>query len=415
MARKSDRIVRLTKALADRLEPPKEGTTDHRRGYTIYWDEDLIGFGLRVTNQSERTYFVHGRIHGKMRQSKIGRAQILTAERARDIARSWLARICEGGDPVSEKRQKDLSGVTLRQAIETYCNSGRLRESTQELVRSRLAKAFPDWLPNPLASITEDRCERRYLEVAKDRPGDALVCFRYFRAVWNHARDRVTDTRGNPLLPECPTRRLKNLWKGKDTRRQRIIQSYRLRDWRAAVDALPDPAARAFFLFLIYTGCRRSEAAALRWSDVDLEGGAVTFGTTKTSSYAIPLPTQLVAILRDLRACRVGDYPFGDALGRARKARSAFTHEIDQLRESFGDFGPHDLRRGFITTAETCGVPTLSVKRLVNHSTRNDVTGGYFAADVAALRPHMQRIGDTLEAAMIADGNVTQFRRTESA
>lgn len=406
MVQKSPNTAKLTKTLAAGLRPPDPGTSDYQRGYRLVWDTELIGFGIRVTNAGAKTYIVRGRVRGKERQQRIGSAQVLSADKARDLARAWLVKICEGRDPITESKQTAVAAVTLREAIEGYCRSGRLRASTQDLVRSRLARAFPDWLDLPLLAITDDRTEKRWLIVSKERPGDALIVFRYLRAVWNHARDRATDASGNPLLPESPTRRLKTLWKGRDTRRQRVVQTHRMPEWLAAVESLTDPAARAFLLFLAYTGCRRSEAAALRWADVDLTGRSVAFKTTKTSSYAIPLPTQLASILTELRPYSVGDHVFGDANGRPRNTKSAFHNEILQIRRRYGEFGPHDLRRGFITAAEGVGVPSLSVKKLVNHSTRGDVTAGYYAADVEALRPHMQRIADALESAMKSGGNV---------
>jgi integrase len=38
---------------------------------------------------------------------------------------------------------------------------------------------------------------------------------------------------------------------------------------------------------------------------------------------------------------------------------------------------PHDLRRTFLTFGERCGVPFVTLKRLVNHSTKGDVTLSY--------------------------------------
>jgi len=56
----------------------------------------------------------------------------------------------------------------------------------------------------------------------------------------------------------------------------------------------------------------------------------------------------------------------------------------------------HDLRRLFITTAESLDIPTYAVKMLVNHSTGSDVTGGYIIPDVERLRKPMQKIEDKI-------------------
>jgi integrase len=57
-------------------------------------------------------------------------------------------------------------------------------------------------------------------------------------------------------------------------------------------------------------------------------------------------------------------------------------------------FTIHDLRRTFITIAESLDISAYAVKRLVNHSTGNDVTAGYVVMDVERLREPMQKITD---------------------
>ena len=59
-------------------------------------------------------------------------------------------------------------------------------------------------------------------------------------------------------------------------------------------------------------------------------------------------------------------------------------------------FTIHDLRRTFITLAESLDISAYAVKRLINHKMTNDVTAGYIISDVERLRKPMQMITDTL-------------------
>ena len=52
----------------------------------------------------------------------------------------------------------------------------------------------------------------------------------------------------------------------------------------------------------------------------------------------------------------------------------------------------HDLRRTFITMAESLDIPAYALKRLLNHKMHNDVTAGYIVSDVERLRSPMQKI-----------------------
>lgn len=57
-------------------------------------------------------------------------------------------------------------------------------------------------------------------------------------------------------------------------------------------------------------------------------------------------------------------------------------------------FTVHDLRRTFITIAESLDIPAYALKRLLNHKMSGDVTAGYIILDVERLRRPMQVIAE---------------------
>ena len=62
-------------------------------------------------------------------------------------------------------------------------------------------------------------------------------------------------------------------------------------------------------------------------------------------------------------------------------------------------FTLHDLRRGFVTTAECMDISIHAIKRLVNHSggsADKDITSSYIITDPERLRKPMQRIENRL-------------------
>ena len=59
----------------------------------------------------------------------------------------------------------------------------------------------------------------------------------------------------------------------------------------------------------------------------------------------------------------------------------------------------HDLRRTFITIAESLNISPYAIKRLVNHKMSNDVTAGYIVSDTERLRRPTQQIADLLASA----------------
>jgi integrase len=84
-------------------------------------------------------------------------------------------------------------------------------------------------------------------------------------------------------------------------------------------------------------------------------------------------------------------FPAHSASGHIMESRK----QIDKVVASSGvSFTVHDLRRTFITIAESLDIPAYALKRLLNHKMHNDVTAGYIVSDVERLRHPMQRITD---------------------
>jgi len=72
-------------------------------------------------------------------------------------------------------------------------------------------------------------------------------------------------------------------------------------------------------------------------------------------------------------------------------------HVINGVAQKAGcHFVLHDLRRGFLTPAERLDLSYVVLKKLANHSGRNDTTFGYVVVDVERLRGPMQRITNEL-------------------
>ena len=73
---------------------------------------------------------------------------------------------------------------------------------------------------------------------------------------------------------------------------------------------------------------------------------------------------------------------------------------------------PHDLRRTFLTFGERCGTPFVTLKRLVNHSTKGDVTLGYVHPSDDDLRHWAAAIERAILAAA-EGGAIVQLRTAQ--
>lgn len=84
-------------------------------------------------------------------------------------------------------------------------------------------------------------------------------------------------------------------------KRPEIFSPEEMEQLFAYFDSMESPAISAFFRFLAYTGCRLSEATHLRWTEIDLRLGEVSFIQTKnyeprTVPIAAPLQPFLAAL-----------------------------------------------------------------------------------------------------------------------
>ena len=85
------------------------------------------------------------------------------------------------------------------------------------------------------------------------------------------------------------------------------------------------------------------------------------------------------------------------------------------IKASGVPFMLHDLRRTFITVAESLDLSYYAIKRLVNHKLTGDVTAGYVVANGGRLREPMQRITDRLLEFTETEDRVIQFAAVAQA
>jgi len=155
-------------------------------------------------------------------------------------------------------------------------------------------------------------------------------------------------------------------------------------------------------LFLIlFTGLRKQEGLKLKLADIDLKAKTFQVLDTKNDEpLTLPIPKYLFKIL-EARKTKVEEttdspylFPSWSKSGRLMVPNRAIAKVIE---ESGVQFCLHDLRRLFVTTAESMDISAYTIKLLVNHSLgSSDVTAGYTIPDPERLRKAIQRIENKL-------------------
>lgn len=227
---------------------------------------------------------------------------------------------------------------------------------------------------------------------------------RLSRAIYNFAIYQYQTEDGVNIISVNPVKFLSHArsWY-RIERKQTIVKQHQLADWYKGVAALSeqypyDQAAlwQDYFMLILLTGLRRTEAASLRWSNIDLKGRAITLLDTKNrGTHVLPMSDYLAELFERRSQYVQSEYVFPATIGAGHIVEPRKTM-LKVIELSGVDFTLHDLRRTFITTAESLDISAYSLKRLLNHRNSSDVTAGYLVIDVKHLRKLMQQITEVL-------------------
>lgn len=398
--------IRISNSRVGKIELPTQ-KSDGTATQVFYRDDQLLGFGLRVTSGGAKSYFVEKRVNGKNKRITIGKHGQITPEQARKEAQKLLGDIVGGKDPVSEKKDKRAQSTTLKEAYQAYLLTRKeLKPNTLHDYKRCIEGSLADWLDKPLVSITKDMVEQRHRKLGASSQARANNVMRVLRALFNYAMEKYEGQDGKPLIGANPVNRLsKNRAWYTVKRRQTLLTPTQLKPWYDATLNLNQETTRDYLHFLLFTGLRRSEASQLQWGNVNFNEGTFLIPDTKNKE---PHHLPMSDFLKDLLARRYRDaeriwvFPSPVNKGPLTEPRTA----LDRIAAQTGiEFQLHDLRRTFITIAESLDIPAFALKRLLNHKYSNDVTAGYIVPSTERLREPMQRITDYLKAHMeIANG-----------
>ncbi len=387
---------KITKSFVDKLVLPE-------KGQVFYRDSELKGFAVRVTQGGSKAFVLEKRINRKLKRITLGRYPEITVEMARKEALKYLGEIATGIDPIAKRQQAEAEQMTLWQVWQDYRKiKSYLKDKTYVQYEMYLNGELKDWKNKCLVDITKDMISTRHTKLLKSHsPSYANGAMRLISAIYKFAKDQYEGSNGLSLFPHNPVERLGQIkaW-AKEPRRQNIIKSKQLtplyealQDMKFNTGSDSHHVAADYLLFLLLTGLRKTEAATLVWKNVDLEEGTIYIPDTKNKEpLTLPLSDVLMAILNYRLRFKTNDYVFSS---RRSQYLTYPGHALKYLTETSNiKFTLHDLRRTFITVAESLDISSYAIKRLVNHKNGNDVTEGYIIANHDRLREPMQRITD---------------------
>ena len=369
-----------------------------------YYDTEVSKLICRVSSTGNKSFCLFKRTTtGKLRRVTLGKFPDVTVSGARKMAQSALAELAQGINPTEKKRTDKIKKITLLELMTKYIDQKglKLSPSTAADYQKKLNEGFPDWLNKPVNTITREMVAKRHKKLSGNSTSKDNK-MRVLRLLMNSAL-------ALKIIDESPTDVLKkaelDLW-SKPIRKTRIIPADRLKDWYGAVLELSNLKAKTYLLLLLYTGLRANEALYLEWKNVDFKNDTLTVMDTKNhSNFTTYIPSQLKPYMRNLQTL-TGESVFVFTGNNADGVMAIPRWPLDQITNKTGiEFSSHDLRRTFATIAEASLLPETIIKRLLNHATDNNVTGGYIRTESNTMKQAIDRIAGFINEHVTPDGN----------
>ena len=392
--------IRFIKSEIDKLPVPANGKRIE------YFDADLPGFGLRVT-ENKKIYFVISRVKGRLQRVTIGQHGVFTPDKARKIAAEILVEMRKGIDINREKAKERDRGITLGIILEEYFKAKPdLRPNTVSTYQGLIKNHLSDWLNTPLAGISKDMVSKRHLKLAENiGRAQANNVMRTLRLLYNYAY-ALSD--GD--MPENPVQRLSHTkqWFRID-RRKTMLREHEIKPWVAGVRAIDNPTIRDYLIFVLFTGLREREAKQLRWEDVCFEERTFTIRKESAKNKReciLPMSDFVHNLLFQREGMKVNDFifPGNGETGHLQEVhrqlkiiedKTAIKSETGSIEKAGIKVCLHDLRRTFASIAES-EASYMAVKTLLNHAISADVTQGYIQVPMIDLRKAVEKISRRL-------------------
>lgn len=378
-------MARLNRTIVNAIVAPE-------RGEAVVMDADLPGFGVRVMASGAKSFFVRYRVGGgrgaQMRRLTLGRTETLTPERARDAARSVLARVRLGEDPAGDKADRRsahsvselidewLAGPgtrdrrgKVRSASNISCDKGRLNHHVKAIIgRHKLPEVHRSVIESLRDSIAHGKTAKT--EATKKRgvarvtggEGAATRTLRTLSTVFSYAVQRGYITT-NPVA---------GVRKAPDRHSERFLSEVELKALGKVLDAADAsvPKATAIIRLLAMTGCRRREIEALTWAEVDLLNGFLRLKESKSGSKNVFLSHDAATILSKIVRVDGKPWVFPGTTGKGHYQHTAKVWAAVRKEAGLADVRLHDLRHTFASRSLAEGASLEVVAALLGHRER---------------------------------------------
>lgn len=336
----------LTDQFISRLKQPK--TAQER---FIVRDSLLAGFAIVVSSKSIKFTFTRQQ-NNKRQYVVIGQYPFESCEQARTKAFDLLQ-----GKPLATTNAITTPhySKTATELFNAYANSRKLAPSTITDLVDRCPRLLGVYANKSALELDQVAFETIYRKlIADNRASSARLLARYVSAVWNWESLPNPTTHLARRTGMAPTKS-----NAKETR----LEKHQFSKFANSLNTLNTltPEIKTGVLVALFTGMRRSELQSLTTNNLCYETRSIKLNTTKTKKPHI-LP--------------VGNTTWSLLIETNKAPNEQLLTIPNRMPKAIHDLGLswHDLRRSCGSLLSELGADLAVVKRILNHSTGNDIT-----------------------------------------
>ena len=361
-----ENTLNFTKRSLEALSIPKK-----RRA--TFHDTQTPGLGLLIQPTGHKSFFWFRKVDGIPKWSTIGEFPALSVENARVKAgefnaslAKWKSADYEGPSPF---KQRD--GVTFGELFDDYHSEYRSTQAKNpdrslREERSQFDRYLKPWANKKMDSLRRDEFRDLHSEISKNN--GRVIANRTIQL----AR-RVVNWATSPDVEKWHGENPFKFRLSKEKSRDRFAQPDELQRLFNVLAAETNVDVRDFILLALYTGQRRGNITAMRWSELSLTADGKRLWTIadpkNRETQVVPLMPEAVAVLTDRRK-RVADssafvFPSTAKLGHIRDIKRGWKRVKKQAKLS--NLTVHDLRRTLGSWMALSGVSLLVIGKALGH------------------------------------------------
>lgn len=369
---------KLTNAIVSRLQAPEKG----RR--SVY-DTIVPSLNITITEKGSRSWYVYRSARGRPIRKFLGRFPQVLTDQARELAREVVFQI-ETGKPLGRTKERTFGDLWKWY----YENHSLPHKSSHKRDEQRYRDHLQDLRSKLLSDITTADLQSLHSRIGK-RSGihAANDSLKLVRTMFSKAI-------ANEWIEKNPVSGVKMF---RTESRERFLQGEELPRFFEAVNGLKNQTTRDFLFTCLFTGARRSNVAAMRWEEIDLDREIWIIPGEKSKNrkpITVTLSKEATEILRIRK--EVAESPEWVFPGRGKTGHFTEPYgswKLVRERADLKDIRIHDLRRTLASWQAAAGSSLIVIGKSLGHESQKS-SEIYARLDLDPVRESVKKATDLM-------------------